>query len=174
MIKIGQKAAGTDGPIEHLAACHRRIEERLGTLERAAEWIGSEDEAKKAEAIQAIGSAIAFLDSSGVLHTVDEEESLFPRLAHLLTPHEREYLDALERQHRAMDRAYAELKSALAATGAADRYRAAAARLADLYREHIASEDENLMPLASRRLSPEDLTLIAAEMKGRRQYRDKA
>src|SRR5579883_1576389 len=114
MIKIGQKPATIDRPIEHLTACHRRIEDRLATLERAGELLESPDETAKAEAMQAITSAIRFLDSSGVMHTVDEESSLFPRLLPRLDSGERDYVESLERQHREVDQAYAELKAAIA------------------------------------------------------------
>jgi hemerythrin-like domain-containing protein len=167
MIRIGQKPATIDRPIEHLTACHRRIEDRLATLERAGEWLASEDENRKAEAMQAIRSAVHFLDSSGVMHTMDEESSLFPRLLPQLDPRERDYVESLERQHREVDQVYAELKSAIGARDP-DRYRAAVARVAGLYREHIASEDRVLTAIAQRHLSPADLEAIAAEMRARR------
>jgi hemerythrin-like domain-containing protein len=170
MIKIGQKPATIDRPIEHLTACHRRIEDRLATLERAGEWLALQDETKKTEALQAIASAVRFLDSSGVMHTVDEESSLFPRLLPQLDPAERDYVESLERQHREVDQAYAELKSAFDARDL-DRYRAAAARVAGLYREHIASEDRVLTAMATRHLSAADLDAIAAEMRARRSHR---
>ena len=51
-----------------------------------------------------------------------------------------------------------------------DRYRAAVSRVAQLYREHIASEDRVLTAIAGRHLSPADLEAIAAEMRGRRSH----
>ena len=167
MIKIGQKPATLDRPIEHLTACHRRIEDRLATLERAAEWLTAEDEKRKAEATEAIASALRFLDSSGVMHTVDEETSLFPRLLPRLDSGDLDYVQSLERQHRELDQAYAELKSAFNA-GEPDQYRAAVSRVAKLYREHIASEDRVLTAIAARHLSAADLDAIAAEMRARR------
>jgi hemerythrin-like domain-containing protein len=167
MIKIGRKPALIESPIEHLTACHRRIEDRLETLERAGEWLASEEEAKKAEAREAIASALRFLDSSGAMHTADEESSLFPRLLPKLEAGEREYVEGLERQHREVDEAYAELKAA-AANSEAERYGAAAARVARLYRDHIASEDQVLPAIARRCLSAGDLGAIAAEMRERR------
>lgn len=167
MIKIGQKPATIDRPIDHLTACHRRIEDRLATLERAGEWLSSEDEQRKAEATEAIASALRFLDSSGAMHTVDEESSLFPRLLPLLDPAGQGYVESLERQHRQVDQAYADLKAAIDA-GEPDLYQAAVSRLAGLYREHIASEDRVLTAMANRHLSPADLEAITAEMRARR------
>jgi hemerythrin-like domain-containing protein len=167
MITIGQKPAAIDQPIEHLTACHRRIEDRLATLERAGGWLMSDDEIRKAEAMQAIASAVRFLDSSGVMHTVDEESSLFPRLLPRLDMAERDYVESLERQHREVDHAYAELKAAIESREP-NRYRAAADRVARLYREHIASEDRVLMEMANSHLSAADLDAITAEMRARR------
>jgi len=56
------------------AGCHRRIEERLATLERAAEHLND----RTGAALVAFRSVFEFMDSAGVLHTADEEESLFP------------------------------------------------------------------------------------------------
>ena len=76
MIQIGATAATIDSPIEHLTACHRRIEQRLETLVNAAGHIPT----NRTSALGAVKSSLHFLDTSGVLHTEDEELSLFPRL----------------------------------------------------------------------------------------------
>ena len=68
MINIGQANAAIDTPVEHLMACHRRIEDRLATLERAADHLRGDK-------------------------PVDEEESLFPRVRPHLTPEELHYLN---------------------------------------------------------------------------------
>jgi hypothetical protein len=75
-------AATLDQPLEHLTACHRRIEQRLDTLERVVPFLRT----RRDEALQAIRNAFAFLDGSGVRHTQDEEGSIFPRLRDRLTP----------------------------------------------------------------------------------------
>ena len=79
MIQIQNQIAPpvTEGPIEHLLACHRRIEDRLAILERAGEHLEDRPE----ESLLAISNSLRFLDTSGVLHTVDEEESVFPGFA---------------------------------------------------------------------------------------------
>jgi hypothetical protein len=69
MIRIGEPATTIDTPLEHLTACHRRIEDRLATLGRAADHWGDASEA----AWEAIRKTILFLDSNGALHTMDEE-----------------------------------------------------------------------------------------------------
>jgi hemerythrin-like domain-containing protein len=158
--KPGRRAS-MDAPLDHLLACHRRIEERLETLERAAAHL----EDQREEALGAFHSAFAFLDSSGALHTADEEESLFPRLMAALEPGERSYLAGLEHDHTEAHRIYAELKASLDRPSQA---RHLVERLCALYRAHIASEDTVLQEYALTHLTAEQLAEIAREMKGRR------
>jgi hemerythrin-like domain-containing protein len=147
--------------------------DRLATLERAADHL----RADRPAALEAIRKSILFLDSSGVLHTMDEEESMFPRLRPHLTPEELHYLDGLEEQHRAAESVFTELKDvaeelAVAADNSMSlesRYRELAARLSALYRPHIQSEDEILIRLARRTLTADQLKAITKEMKGRRE-----
>jgi hemerythrin-like domain-containing protein len=172
MIRIGQPSATIDTPLEHLMACHRRIEERLTTLERAGERLREDRPA----ALEAILRSILFLDSSGVLHTRDEEESVFPRLLPHLTPEELRFLKGLEEQHRVAEAVFGELKDVTQlmaadscnALGQESRYKELADRLCALYRPHIQSEDEVLTRIARRTLTNEQLNMIAAEMKERR------
>jgi len=167
MIQIGATAATINEPIEHLMACHRRIEQRLETLVRAADHLA----ANREQALAAITASIQFLDSSGVLHTRDEEDSLFPRLRPRLSAGELAFVDSLEAQHAEADAVYAELKT-LAGQPAgqfeAHRYRACAERLRSIYRDHILAEDENLTKIARRLLSAEELLEISREMRARR------
>ena len=72
IVNIGGPAPANtlDSPVEHLLACHRRIEQKLETLARAVE--ANHDEA--------LARVFHFFDTNGLLHTQDEEESIFPRL----------------------------------------------------------------------------------------------
>lgn len=155
------RRSSLDEPLEHLMACHRRIEERLETLERAAAHLEDRPE----EALGAFRSAFAFLDTSGALHTADEEESLFPRLMAALERGERAYLAGLEHDHTEAHRIYTELKLSLDRPAQA---RHLVERLCALYRAHIASEDEVLQEYARVHLSAEQLAEIGREMKDRR------
>lgn len=173
MIRIGQANATIDTPVEHLVACHRRIEDRLATLERASGHLS----VRRNEALEAIRKSIAFLNSSGAQHTMDEEASVFPRLRPSLSPEDLHYLDSLEGQHREAESVFAQLKEVVEqmtvapeASAALDlRYSELAARLASLYRPHIQSEDEILTRLARQKLSPDDLRAISVEMRERRE-----
>jgi hemerythrin-like domain-containing protein len=164
-VSRGEESAGstTDHPLEHLVACHGRIEERLATLERAGAYL----ESRTAEALEAIQSCLQYFDTSGAIHTADEEESVFPRLRSRLSPAELAEIEMLEMQHRDAEQFYATLKQAAAGTDAA-RYRAAAERFAAHYRAHIAFENRELIRLARRDLTPADLAAITREMKSRR------
>ena len=165
MIQIGAPSATLDAPVDHLMACHRRIEQRLDTLNAAADHLTTDAPG----ALEAIRRSIQFLDSNGAMHTEDEQASLFPRLRPKLSAEELAYVDSLEDQHRQAEAIYAELKTlASEAADHVERYRDCAAHLRSLYREHIRSEDEILTRLARRSLSTDELASISAEMRQRR------
>ena len=160
---LAADAASTlDHPLEHLVACHARIEERLAILERAGEYL----DAKPEEAQQALESVFRYFETSGVMHTADEEESVFPRLAGRLSEEDREYVAALEKQHREAEELYTRLKRG--SQGDLAEYREVVARFCRLYREHIASENERLIAVGKRLLPSAELDAISTEMKQRR------
>lgn len=166
MVQIGESAATLDQPIEHLVACHRRIEQRLATLERAATELGGSEDAARG----AIAAAIRFMDTNGAWHTEDEELSLFPRLRPYLDADELAFVDALESQHREAEEIFQALRSASANLPATlPEYTRLAAQLGEIYRQHIRSEDEILTKLAKRSLNASELAGITAEMRARRE-----
>jgi hemerythrin-like domain-containing protein len=172
MVKIElQKAPPVkEGPIEHLFACHRRIEDRLAILERA----GAHLESSPGEALTAIANSLRFMDTSGVLHTIDEEQSVFPRMRTHLTADELAYVDELESQHREADRVYELLKAVVASLIKSptpeliQQYRELVGKLSEAYRDHIASEEATLLPIGRRVLDDSELAEIQSEMRGRR------
>lgn len=162
------ESATLDRPLDHLVACHRRIEERLATLERVIPHLGT----RRFEALEAIAGCFRFFDTNGAWHTADEEESLFPRLEPALTEEERAYLQELERQHDEAEGVYGQLKQAVEGLrrGHANEaaYQALVERLCALYRAHIASEDARLPEIGRRILSAAGLAEVSREMKQRR------
>ncbi len=172
MIKIGVPSATIDSPVEHLTACHRRIEERLETLVRAADYL----EGAQTSALAAITKSLAFLDSSGALHTQDEENSLFPRLRMKLSGEQIAFLDSLESQHIKADAILARLKQLVEeianqepVSGALiGEYRECAAELRSLYAAHIQSEDTVFTAMAKAALNESELAEISLEMRERR------
>lgn len=168
MTKIGDKASSMDQPIDHLLSCHRRMEERLEGLERAAAALDDNRE----EALAAIRKGLDFLTSTGGWHTQDEEESFFPRLRPVLEPAELRQLDELAMQHNGTEAALDAARTSFAAVETGAGYgaelRERLAQLRVLYGAHIALEEAKLIGLARLRLTPEDLRRISEEMKARR------
>lgn len=152
-------------PLEHLVACHRRIEQRLEVLVKAGEAF----EKDQAAAREAIESACAFMERSGVQHTEDEERSLFPRLAAHLEAGDAEFVGGLEADHRVADAAYVRLQRAIAGLPESlTEYLESARELREIYLRHIALEDDKLIALGRRILSPGELYAISREMRARR------
>ncbi len=169
-IHTAPPASSIESPVAHLAACHRRIEERLDTLERVAQHLRT----RSGEALSAIQGVFWFFDSSGVNHTADEEESFFPRFTARLTPDEQQLLNTLKTEHTRAEAIYDDLKAHVAKMAnppsVADQHRYAelASALCSLYRQHIRNEDAHFPAIAQRTLSAEDLDAITLEMKQRR------
>jgi len=172
MITLQQLKSGSrdtaEHPLDHLMACHRRIEDRLATLERA----GAAFPENREEALAAIRRSLEFFATNGVRHTADEEESVFPRMLPSLSVEEAELVAGLERQHEeaqglhdALDRAVEGLEAETPDLGA---YRRAVVELSEFYRRHIDVEDSTVMGIARRVLSNEQLTAIRGEMRERR------
>ena len=159
--KCRTEGATLDQPIEHLFACHRRIEQRLETLERATGALATDHE----EALAVIGRVMHFLETNGAWHTEDEEVSFFPRLRPLLDAAAVGYLGELEAQHDLVEAAVAVLGLAMRSDdGIAD----AARKVAAAYRAHIQFEESRLLGLARAALGQSQLEAISAEMKQRR------
>ena len=169
-IRTAPPSATLDSPIDHLNACHRRIEERLLTLER----VGPHLLDRTAEALTALQAVFWFFDSSGATHTADEEESFFPRLAPHLTLDEQQFLNDLELEHAQAEAIYDSLKTHVSHLAnpptetEVSRYNDLAAELCTLYRQHIKNEDARFPAIAARILTSADLDAISREMKHRR------
>jgi hemerythrin-like domain-containing protein len=153
---------------EFLMACHRRIERRLAAMERAAAALG----ANRAEALAALEAALGLLDTSGALHTEDEEESVFPRLRAHMEKGELTFLAGLEHDHAEAGMIHCRLQELVsrARDGKEDdsALRGAVEELAGLYRRHIEAEDATLIAYARSLLTPQERSSIAAEMRARR------
>ena len=172
--------APVDDPLQHLVACHDRIEERLQTLERVALHIRSDSEAMRQDAHQSLDNALKFLEAMGALHTEDEESSLFPRLLAKDCPDSdllRELVEMLESQHREKEGvlekllAHAQKLPSAPEMPSADQemiLQSLVEHLAMLYRPHIMVENQRLIPLSAEYLSALDLEEMRQEMRSRR------
>ena len=177
-IVIGAKRESdfTD-PIGMLGDCHRRIEMFLNVLVRIAEQArgGTLNEEQRG----ALETAIRYFREAAPKHTADEEESLFPRLRRIESADVRTLMariESLEEEHVCADRSHGEVDSlgrlwlkdgALPADQAA-RLLTLLLQLRELYRHHIATEDNEVFPAAAAALSASDRQAIGSEMAYRR------
>jgi len=152
-----------------LSHCHEHILEALQRLERLAAQLQAGEPLCDAR-LARLCEVFVFLDTAIPVHTRDEEETLYPRLAALSrfggkagTP-----LELLERDHSGHRRLLAQLKQAVMRKEAPLAGRVAQQVVAE-YREHIAREDDVLFPLARQALSdPACVAAMTAEMRGHR------
>lgn len=178
-VQIGAKTHNFTDPTGLLTDCHRRIEMFLGSLQAVAAVI---DQSPSEDTGRALEAALRYFAQAAPKHTADEEESLFPRLrqkqdSELVSAFEK--LAGLEQDHRRAEPLHADLErlgSQYLATGRlsdseVQEFRSAVASLAEMYKRHIALEDEWLFPLAARKLSTSERSAIAEEMARRREVK---
>ena len=158
-----------DHPLEMLSACHDRIEDRCELVHRLVAHLddtGCDDQAR-----QAATSALRYFDTAGQHHHEDEEEDLFPALLATGHPAAVPLVAKLRAEHAVMGRAWEHLRVALATVAAGT------ARVLDagevegftkLYRDHIAHEEESLLPLALDVLDERAVRAIGTSMADRR------
>lgn len=177
MIQIGRPAHGFSEPFGLLSDCHRRIERFLRALviiagRASSEPIGARDRLD-------LEASLHYFATSGRMHTADEEESVFPRLracADLLDESTRALVDRLEADHRDADALHEQidalgrgwLASGVIAPEDAVLLREHLSALEWIYGAHIQTEDETLLPAASRTLSTAEIAKVGEEMAGRR------
>jgi hemerythrin-like domain-containing protein len=177
-IVIGAKRESdfTD-PIGMLGDCHRRIEMFLNVLVRVGEQ--AQGDALKEEQRGALESALRYFREAAPKHTADEEESLFPRLRQIESADVRALMarvESLEEEHACAERSHGEadrlgrvwLKNGMLPADQAARFLTLVLQLRDLYRHHIATEDNEVFPAAAVALSASDRQAIGSEMANRR------
>ena len=160
-----------DHPLEMLAACHDRIEERLDVLQRLIVHLaahGCDNEAR-----QAAANVMRYFDTAGEFHHEDEEVNLFPALAARMPNDERlrELVTRLRWEHEIMRALWKSLRAELKPISegtAADLGPELAEKFSARYRQHIELEEAELLPIARRAFSGEELAALGAEMADRR------
>jgi hemerythrin-like domain-containing protein len=148
-------------PFERLVRCHRRLEECLDDLARAV----------REKNVVALRDVSAFFDRQLRRHEVDEERSLFPRLAASENVTLRSLAARLENEHRDHEALHARLeriRRALERDDDTSDLAPCAEAIAAAYRTHIHEEEKTLFPLARAELPPVVLDAIAREMEERR------
>jgi hemerythrin-like domain-containing protein len=170
-------AAGFEAPLEMLSACHGRVERQCQTLLRLVPHLAANGPDQAAR--EAAQNVMRYFDTSARHHHADEEEDLFPVLlrwapeAELARLHG--LIDELLGQHRELEQAWAELRWKVEGVWLGTMRTLEAeevARLAELYRLHIAREEEELLPLARRFLEDKQLDLVGRAMRLRRGIKD--
>jgi hemerythrin-like domain-containing protein len=159
-----------DEPLGLLSDCHRRIEKFLAILIKVAE---EAPEVLTPIYHQALVKALDYFLEAAPKHTLDEEDSLFPRLAG--DPSAAETIRELSRDHLAADVLHREVEKigrgwlAQALTSQNRNVLTESLKsLQTLYLEHIRIEDNQLFPLAAKLLPVDDLREIGQEMARRR------
>jgi hemerythrin-like domain-containing protein len=173
----GKPESDYSDPLGLLGSCHRRIERFLNALLVIARE--AEGGALSTEQRGALEAARDYFRNAAPKHTLDEEESLFPRLRAATDPRAGAalaLLDELHADHEAADRLHREVDTLVTSWLAEGKLASEAARrlgdmledLSALYREHIAVEEDQVFPLASRLLSRAELERMGHEMAARR------
>ena len=170
---FGARAADFDDPFEILEACHARIARMLRTLERLPAHVaarGVDDEAR-----EAIARVRRYFELAAPDHHADEEVDLFPAAREAARAAGASdviaALDALGREHREMEAAWAALRAHLDALCAGEAAAVDTARVgafAALYRAHVAIEEGVVYADAKRRLAAAVRAALARAMVARR------
>ena len=166
-------------PMGLLVHCHLKIELQLGSVAKAIQLLRASDAELDPSVFQAIEGAKAHFAGPGVLHTADEEESLFPRIRRVAGPSDIDVLAALEEleaQHRTAEQAHARFdalvermaRNTMPSKREIDELDTCAGALATLYGPHMRLENEVIFPAGSRLLPPDELLAVGQEMRERR------
>ena len=177
-LQIGAKPDhGFDNPTGLLSDCHRRIERFLNKLILVAERADGGELSE--EQRHATETSLRYFRKAAPRHTLDEEDSLFPRIRRSGSAEAAQVMsmiDSLEGDHREAE----ELHHIVDASGESwlgngsldqptlSEMRNALNRLRIMYQGHIAHEDTKLFPLADRILPPEEIAAVGKEMAERR------
>ena len=164
-------------PIGLLTDCHRRIERFLGVLVRvAAEARGRP---LNAERRQAMETALSYFHRAAPLHTADEEEDLFPELRRADRPDieqivarvsrlESEHSIATAWHHQVHDIGERWLRQDYLLPHEIAELQRVLTSLTELYRGHIAVEENEIFPVMEEVLSTFEKEAIGHRMALRR------
>jgi hemerythrin-like domain-containing protein len=164
--------ADFDHPLEMLAACHDRIEERCELLHRLCSYLGEAGPDEQAQ--QAAANVVRYFDTAGDNHHRDEEDDLFPQLLAIDRSEYETLIARLMEEHREMREGWTKLRRTLSriATGENAPLEAdEVERFTSLYRGHIELEERELLPAAQRILDRPTLAAVGEAMARRRGVR---
>ena len=166
-------AAGFEVPLEMLSACHGRIEQQCSTLRRLQSHLpghGADDQARAAAA-----GVMRYFDLAARQHHEDEERDLFPALLESMAGSNpvclRELTEDLTAEHRELEAAWRRIRAVLERVEAGEEVVLGLEQVeafVDLYARHIEREEQELLPMAARLLSGDELDRIGRAMRERR------
>lgn len=166
-------AAEFEVPLEMLHACLARIERECATLQRLLLHLakhGADSEARSAAAC-----VMRCFDTAARDHYADEEQDLFPALIESMAGSDavclRELTAGLAAEHRELEARWQRVRAALGRVVAGDSVSIEAASvqmLVGLCLRHIERVESELLPMAARLLSDEDLDRVGRAMRERR------
>jgi len=170
-------APALDEPLEMLEACHERIEAQLKTLERLSAYLP--DHGADEQSRQAARAILRYFDTAGPNHHEDEEQNLFPVLISRAGADDQAAVNSLVSDlladHVKMASAVGAIRRQLVpiADGSSDVLEQESVRLmATLYRQHIEKENWDLLLLARKLLTPQDVEDLSRAMTARRIRKD--
>jgi len=174
-IQIGAKPdCGFDDPIGMLKDCHRRVERFLRI--RCILPTRARGRALDIEEADAVKAALHYFRTSGIRHTADEEESLFPRLRAESLSGISEALDRLQGDRSTANQLHAIVDSIYngwLAQGSLQpvdqlRLKTTTAEMEHLYKEHIQVEETIVFPPAVELFNCETIAAMGLELSIRR------
>ncbi len=155
-------------PLVRLDHCHRNLEAKLEELLEHSAAISTGADTSEAP-WDAVAEILAYLQRSVVRHELDEEESVFPRLAS--HPALRPLIERLRGDHLSQGKLVRSLETLLQTRNKKNSQSKLATLVASLrhsYLDHLRREDRELLPAIARHISKEQQDEMALEMAQRR------
>jgi hypothetical protein len=164
---------GPQAPLATLCNCHRRVLARCATLRRLVLYVAECGCNRDAQV--ASHGVLRFFDVEVPRHYADEEEDLFPVLIESMAGSDAVCLQDLTRssarEHRVLADQWSVLHGPLEDIAAGRDLLLPAQAVESFARhwwDHIGHEESELLPMASRLLSDEELARIERGMQDRR------
>lgn len=167
MIMLPDPAPGFDDPLELLRTCHERILQQCATLTKIADHLATRDPTEEVRAAAVL--VHRYFSTAGQLHHEDEEQDLFPLLR--ADPALADLIAQLQKDHVHMGSLWRELEPRLLALETIDNvhtFHRQVAAFNACYAQHIARENQELLPRASELLPTAVLAVLGARMAARR------
>lgn len=165
---LDEAAPNFDDPLGLIRACHGRMLKLLELMERMIEY--QTDKGVDKDLSDSAQKVLRYFDIAAPLHHQDEELDLFPLIQH--DADLAAMAETLEVEHAHHDRLWSQLRPALVniVEGQSDgRLNHLAPEFIQAYRDHIAIENDQLLPAAAKLLQDTDLSPMGERMAARRQ-----